>query len=66
MLEKILLKRHKSFSDLARETGLSPEFIRLLVIGKRKPSKLTMRKIADALELPEEVIFPDISKEKEK
>lgn len=59
MLEEILLKRHKSVAQFAEETGLCRSYIYRIMRGQRRGRALTQQKIADALELPVEFLFPN-------
>ena len=45
--------------DLADSAEVTPSFLSLIESGRREPSLATIRKIADALETPEEVLIWD-------
>ncbi len=46
-----------SQQDLAKAAGLSPSYVSLIESGKREPTIATMREIADALEIPLDLIM---------
>ena len=49
-IDTIRAKKHLSYGDIAKETGLTPTYIQFLAKGKRtNPSLDAMRKIASAL-----------------
>jgi transcriptional regulator with XRE-family HTH domain len=45
--------------DLAEAADLTPSFLSLIEKGDREPSLATIRKIADALKIPAEIIIWD-------
>lgn len=57
-LAAVLLKRDKSQADLARLSGLSPPYISRCINGKTMPGKLHMKKIANALNVKMEDLYP--------
>lgn len=64
-IEAIKKKKHLSYSDISKATGLTTAYICMLAKGqKTNPSKETMEKIASALdETVIEVFYPDFKKQ---
>lgn len=57
-IEYFKKKQHKSYGDIAKETGLTPTYIHLLAKGKRNnPSLEVMQKISSALGEKVEKVF---------
>lgn len=49
--------RGLSQRDLARRAALTPSFLSLVEMGKRKPSLAVTGRIAEALDMPTEALF---------
>ena len=57
-IESIKKKKHLSYNDIAKESGLTPTYIHLLAKNKRNnPSLEAMQKIASALNEKVEYVF---------
>jgi transcriptional regulator with XRE-family HTH domain len=56
-LQNELDKRDWRQIDLARRSGIYPNYITFLIIGKIRPGPKFCRPIAHALDLPQEVVF---------
>ena len=59
ILRKILDKQGRNVPWLVRRTGLTHWRVEGAIYGFREPNSDDARRIADALELPEELIFLD-------
>lgn len=64
-IDALKKKKHLSYGDIAKSTGLTTAYICMLAKGqKTNPSKDTMEKIAAALdETVIEVFYPDFKKQ---
>lgn len=49
---------HWNFPKLADATGYSAEYLRLLWIGRRRPTPAAIRRLADVLRVPYSVLEP--------
>lgn len=59
-LSQILIQKGIRQSTLSAKTGLSPNYISLIISGKRTPTLLTAHKIAQALGYTiDEIFFPN-------
>lgn len=57
-IQQELKRRDWSQADLARESGLSKQAISYLLVGRSKaPDVETIKKIADAFEIPYEIVY---------
>ena len=56
-LQGELDKREWRQIDLSRKSGIYPNYITFLIIGKILPGPKYCRSIADALDLPQELVF---------
>lgn len=57
-LSDVLASQERTFSWLARKTGKSPSYVLRVTTGERKPSAEFMTKAAEALGVPESLLFP--------
>jgi transcriptional regulator with XRE-family HTH domain len=58
-IRKLRTDRGVSQQDLARDADVTPSFLSLLENDHRRPSLLVLRRIAAALDVPEEVLIWD-------
>ena len=58
-LSAVLESQERSLSWLARKTGKSPSYVLRVVTGERRPSEDFRSKAADALGVPEAMLFPE-------
>lgn len=52
-------KQERTASWLARKTGKSPSYLARVLNGERRPSADFKRRAAEALQVPESLIFPE-------
>lgn len=57
-LSAVLLSQERTASWLARRTGKSPSYVTYVIKGKRRPSPDFRARAAEALGVPESLIFP--------
>jgi transcriptional regulator with XRE-family HTH domain len=57
-LTSVLASQERSASWLARKTGKSPTYVTLVVQGKRRASADFRTRAAEALGVPEALLFP--------
>lgn len=57
-LSAVLESQERSGSWLARRCGKSPSYVSLVIDGKRRPSAEFKRRAAEALGVPESILFP--------
>lgn len=55
-LRKMRIDRGISQQDLARDADVTPSFLSLLENDHRRPSLVVLRRLAEALDVPEEVV----------
>lgn len=58
-LSALLDTQERTAAWLARKAGKSPSYVILVIQGKRRPSADFKRRAADALGVPESLIFPE-------
>lgn len=58
-IRKMRIDRGISQQDLARDADVTPSFLSLLENDHRRPSLIVLRRIAAALNVPEEVVVWD-------
>lgn len=58
-LRRALAARERSASWLARKAGVSPSLVARILSGERRPSPEFRRAAAEALEVPEPLLFPE-------
>lgn len=57
-LSEVLASQERTLSWLARKTGKSPSYVLRVTTGERNPSAEFKAKAADALGVPESLLFP--------
>lgn len=57
-LSAVLESQERSLSWLARKTGKSPSYVTRVLQGERKPSDDFKKRAAEALSVPEHLLFP--------
>lgn len=57
-LSGVLESQERSLSWLARKTGKSPSYVTRVLNGERNPSSDFKQRAADALGVPETMLFP--------
>jgi len=58
-IRRLRIEREISQQDLARDAGLTPSFLSLVENDRRQPSLIVIRRLADALAIPEEILIWD-------
>lgn len=58
-IRRLRNERSLSQQELAEQADLTPSFLSLVENGRRRPSLAVLRRIADALQLPEEALIWD-------
>lgn len=58
-IRKLRIEREISQQELARCADLTPSFLSLVENDRRRPSLMVLRRLAAALEVPEEVLIWD-------
>jgi len=58
-IKRLRIEREISQQDLAKDAGLTPSFLSLVENGRRQPSLVVIRRLADALAVPEEILIWD-------
>ena len=58
-LADVLVSQERTLSWLARKTGKSPSYVLRVTTGERKPSADFRARAAEALGVPEPMLFPD-------
>jgi transcriptional regulator with XRE-family HTH domain len=56
----IKLRGSKSQEKLAKELGISQQFLSAIELGKRNPNVKLMKKLEEYFRVPMEELFPDI------
>ena len=56
-LSEVLSQQERSASWLARKTGKSPAYVSRVISGERRASEDFRRRAADALGVPESLLF---------
>lgn len=57
-LSEVLASQERTFAWLARKTGKSPSYVHHVTTGKRRPSQDFRFRAAEALGVPETLLFP--------
>ena len=57
-LSAVLLRQERSASWLARRTGKSPSYVTRVILRERRPSADFRTRAAEALGVPETLLFP--------
>ena len=57
----LLDTQERTAAWLARKSGKSPSYVTLVLQGKRRPSADFKRRAAEALGVPESLIFPEVA-----
>lgn len=60
-LSALLDTQERTAAWLARKAGKSPSYVILVIQGKRRPSADFKRRAAEALGVPESLIFPEVA-----
>ena len=58
-LSDVLASQERNLSWLARKTGKSPSYVLRVTTGERRPSPDFRAKAAEALGVPESLLFPE-------
>jgi transcriptional regulator with XRE-family HTH domain len=58
-VEEVLRQRERSVRWLAGKVGCSPSLLHLIVDGKRRARPELRRRIAEVLDVPESLLFPE-------
>ena len=56
----IKLRGKKSQAKLAKELGISQQFLSFIEIGKRTPNIKTMKNLEEYFDVPMQQLFPDV------
>lgn len=60
-LSAVLESQERTLAWLARKTGKSPSYVTRVISGERNASPDFKRKAAQALSVPEQMLFPDVA-----
>lgn len=58
-LRAALEHQERSARWLARKTGVDPSLVHRILLGERRPSPVFRQKAAEALGIPETLLFPE-------
>ena len=58
-IRRLRIERDVSQQDLAKDARLTPSFLSLVENDRRQPSLVVIRRLADALAVPEEILIWD-------